>query len=392
MQRRWTVLIILALFLSTQASSPAYADDSEQQVVNLVNAERARQGLAPLAVSTELTNAARSYANAMAVGGFFGHVGRDGSTFISRDLGAGYSGATFLGENLAAGQTSPEQAFTTWMASPDHRANVLSPKATEIGVGHVYRAGSPYGHYWVQEFGNRGVKPVVARQVSSRGGARTMTAPSTLAAAPAAIKKGPTNKAAPTPAAAAPASPPASLSGVNSAEDLGRSLSAVIPDPAGTGLTVQYYQRAVLEWHPENSPRFRIQHRLLGDILYPSAEPPLRPADAPPGRSEYFPLTPNGTTGLGHFVANTTRTGQPIYFADYFDSHGGVSAFGFPKDEPRLVDGLWTQHFQAAVFQYHPEYDRDGTIPDTDLPWRYFRVQLKLLGEEYVAAEGLILR
>ena len=173
-------------------------------------------------------------------------------------------------------------------------------------------------------------------------------------------------------------------------DNLGYPRTGVIRDPMQQGdMSVQYFQRGVLEWHPENPHQYRIQRRLLGDILYPESDPPLPANEHPPGPYHYFPFSPNTPTGLGHFVADYTRTGQPIYFKQYFDSHGGVDAFGYPKEEPKLRDGLWTQRFQAAVFEYHPEYDRDGYLPGTTIPLRNYRVLLRLLGDEYIQLNHL---
>ena len=94
-------------------------------------------------------------------------------------------------------------------------------------------------------------------------------------------------------------------------------------------------------------------------------------------------------TGLGHFVADYTRDGRPIYFKQFFDAHGGVQTFGYPKEEPQLRNGRWTQRFQAAVFEYHPEFDRDGCLPGTTTPYRAYRVQLELLGDKYIQQRGL---
>ena len=97
--------------------------------------------------------------------------------------------------------------------------------------------------------------------------------------------------------------------------------------------------------------------------------------------------------GLGHFTANVAPDGSPTLFKQYFDTHGKEDAFGYPKEEPKiraLTDGQqhWTQRFQAAVFEYHQENDRDGNNPD-GIPWRNFRVQLELLGDKYIAARNL---
>jgi len=172
-------------------------------------------------------------------------------------------------------------------------------------------------------------------------------------------------------------------------DNLGYPRTPVIGDPMMGGQTVQYFQRMVLEWHPENPPAYRIQRRLLGDILYPGADPPVPITDAPPPPYHYFPFTPGQITGLGHFVANQTRSGQMIYFKDYFDSHGGVDAFGYPKEEPVRRNGMWTQRFQAAVFEYHPEFDIDGFLPGTNIPYRNYRVMLELLGDKYIELNGL---
>jgi hypothetical protein len=150
-----------------------------------------------------------------------------------------------------------------------------------------------------------------------------------------------------------------------------------------TGQLTQCFQRSVLELHPEAPPAFRIQRRLLADIVYPGADPPVSAADAPPGDSTYFPLSTDRPTGLGHFVANQTRSGHPVYFKQFFDSHGGVTAFGFPKEEPKLRGNLWTQRFQAAVLEYHPEFDRDGMLPNSSTALRTYRVQLELIGDRY---------
>jgi uncharacterized YkwD family protein len=120
----------------------------EQQMVALVNAERARYGLAPLQVDTSLVQVARLKAQDLALGGYFGHNSpRYGSPFaMMRSMGVPFHTA---GENLAGNQ-SVDRAHAALMASPGHRANILNPNYTRIGVG-AYRGG-PYGAIYVQEF------------------------------------------------------------------------------------------------------------------------------------------------------------------------------------------------------------------------------------------------
>jgi uncharacterized protein YkwD len=165
--RRVIALAAVVVGLLGSASTAQADAGFEDRVLTLVNQERAARGLAPLAASGELQSAARGHADAMATRRFFAHQGPDGSTLTGRVEGAGYRGWTFLAENIAAGQGSPERVMSSWMASPGHRDNLLSPKAREIGVAHVQRDGTEFGHYWVQDFGARpGVVPAAARSVA----------------------------------------------------------------------------------------------------------------------------------------------------------------------------------------------------------------------------------
>ena len=126
---------------------------AEDRIIDLVNAERALVGLAPLARHAGLASAAGDYAAAMAGGGTFSHISLDGSGVQDRGAAHGYAGWTFLGENLAAGQSTPERVVRAWMASPAHRANVLAAQACDIGVGRAIAPGARYDVYWVMEIG-----------------------------------------------------------------------------------------------------------------------------------------------------------------------------------------------------------------------------------------------
>ena len=390
--RRVGLVLCLCLLISTTASvgasplpeiaaQPAWADAAafEIEVISLVNQERAKAGLPALQTCSELTLSARRYSAYMAQANFFGHVGPDGSTLVTRNVAAGYVGWTYLAENLAAGQPTPRAVVDAWLASPAHRANMLSPSVSETGVG--YAAGGQYGHYWTQEFGSRRV---------------ASTAPSSQTA-PTQRSSVPTSRSSARPTVWVCPQTGHSVSGGwlsfvmehGGVDNFGYPRTEVIADPTAGGQTVQYFQRAILEYHPENPVEYRIQRRLLGDIVYPGADAPVDPQYAPPGPYHYFPFSPDQPTGLGHFVANYTRSGDLIYFKDYFDSHGGVDAFGYPKEEPKWRGGRWTQRFQAAVFEYHPEFDIDGNVPGTSIPYRNYRVQLELLGDRYIELTGL---
>ncbi|MEU3606841.1 CAP domain-containing protein [Streptomyces sp. NPDC035033] len=120
------------------------------QVIALVNAERAKAGCGPLTANATLTRAAQGHSDDMAARDFFDHTDPDGDGPGERVTAAGYPWSTY-GENIAMGQTTPEQVMDAWMNSPGHRANILNCSFEEIGVG-IHTDGGPY---WTQVFGAR---------------------------------------------------------------------------------------------------------------------------------------------------------------------------------------------------------------------------------------------
>lgn len=118
-----------------------------KQVVKLVNEERAKAGLSALSIDNNITSAALTRAKEIEKS--FSHTRPNGSNFSSALT---ENNVKFLGsgENIAYGQTSPEQVMKGWMNSPGHRANILNPKFTKIGVG--YYKNSKGISYWTQLF------------------------------------------------------------------------------------------------------------------------------------------------------------------------------------------------------------------------------------------------
>jgi uncharacterized protein YkwD len=140
-----------------QADSPtSIADDSQAQltrVLDLTNSERNKAGLPPLALSPQLTAAAQDYTQVLATSGCFAHTCGPVPDLADRDVAAGYSGWIWLGENIAGGFTTPESVVAAWMASPEHRANILSANYTDIGIGVAAWTGH-HGMCWAEEFGS----------------------------------------------------------------------------------------------------------------------------------------------------------------------------------------------------------------------------------------------
>ena len=121
----------------------------ESQVIQLTNQERAKNGLKPLAADWQLSRVARYKSTDMRDKNYFSHTSPTyGSPFtMMKNFEINYRSA---GENIAAGQRTPNEVVQSWMNSPGHRKNILSPTYTHIGVGHA--TGGNYGHYWTQMF------------------------------------------------------------------------------------------------------------------------------------------------------------------------------------------------------------------------------------------------
>lgn len=122
-------------------------DSFAEQIVTLVNEERAKAGLSPLSLHNGAVNAAQIRAEE--ISRQFSHTRPDGSSFSTALAQAGVSHRS-SGENIAYGQNSPEQVMQSWMNSAGHRANILNPDYTSIGVGHYENAAGT--DYWVQLF------------------------------------------------------------------------------------------------------------------------------------------------------------------------------------------------------------------------------------------------
>ena len=118
----------------------------EQEVVRLVNQERARYGLDALTIRADLCRYARVKSQDMHDSGYFSHTSPNyGTPFeMMRSFGITYAHA---GENIAMGYSSPAAVVSAWMDSESHRANILSASYTQLGVGYVADGG-----YWTQWF------------------------------------------------------------------------------------------------------------------------------------------------------------------------------------------------------------------------------------------------
>jgi uncharacterized YkwD family protein len=117
-----------------------------QQVIDLTNAQRSKNGLPALKADTQLNSVAQKKSLDMQQKNYFSHTSPTyGSPFdMMRDFGVTYKSA---GENIAQGQRTPQEVVTAWMNSEGHRKNILSSNFTHIGVGF-----EETGKHWTQMF------------------------------------------------------------------------------------------------------------------------------------------------------------------------------------------------------------------------------------------------
>jgi uncharacterized protein YkwD len=135
--------VCLSVLVALVATSPAAArpTTAEAALIRAVNAERVPYGLTPLRVDLRLERAARAKSSEMLRTGTFAHGDLRGRLVRYRVTGSTY------GENLAWATGSSATAtriVQRWMASPGHRANILRPAFTRIGIGR--RVGTFAGH------------------------------------------------------------------------------------------------------------------------------------------------------------------------------------------------------------------------------------------------------
>ncbi len=180
--RAAVLLASLALFAPlTPLATPAYAtsvcsnvtltpragdlEALREAVLCLVNREREAHGESPLTVNAKLVRAAQGHSEDMASADYFSHYAPDGSSPLDRMRTTGFVYSAQLGyevgENIAWGTlwlASPQSIVSSWMASPEHRANILDGGYRETGIGVSPHApaslsGGQAGGLYTQDFG-----------------------------------------------------------------------------------------------------------------------------------------------------------------------------------------------------------------------------------------------
>jgi uncharacterized protein YkwD len=133
---------------SSRAGNRVALSSLESGVLTDLNRIRVQHGLQPVKISARLTASAAQHSKEMGADGYFEHNSHDGTAFWKR-IGRWYGSNGYsywsVGENLlwSSPQVDPAGAMQLWMNSPEHRANILSPRWREIGISAVHFASAP---------------------------------------------------------------------------------------------------------------------------------------------------------------------------------------------------------------------------------------------------------
>ncbi len=119
--------------------------------------------------NVRLGNAAAEHSTDMAQSDFLDHTGSGtqsdetaqaehlsrGSRLRDRLHHHGYDQWHAIGENISGGDEDAPSAVDTWLKSPVHCANLMSPDFTEVGMMVTQKNGTQYGRYWTVDFGGK---------------------------------------------------------------------------------------------------------------------------------------------------------------------------------------------------------------------------------------------
>ena len=141
------LLLVPAAFGQQGAERQTSLQALDAGVLVQLNAIRTAHGLVPLKLNPALSAAAEDHSAQMLVDGYFAHESADGSPFWKR-LTA-YSSAAHsswsVGENLlwSSPNVDAARALQLWMASPEHRDNILTARWREIGIAAIHSESAP---------------------------------------------------------------------------------------------------------------------------------------------------------------------------------------------------------------------------------------------------------
>lgn len=144
--------LTLASCMSVFTGIETVATPASQSAVARLAAIRSENGLPALDPDPTLERAARDQATNMAVVGRMGHNTGPRHDFLSRMRAAGIRGV--YAENIAHGRFDTSRVLSVWMASSDHRANLLDPRFSRFGLAYVADPVDSDRRFWAMVLGN----------------------------------------------------------------------------------------------------------------------------------------------------------------------------------------------------------------------------------------------
>jgi uncharacterized protein YkwD len=151
------VVAVLAPVAGARTGQAARANVKLQSgILQELNALRMSHHLHTITLSPSLTTAAAAHTKDMAAHGYFAHESQNGAEFwkrVKQYYGSTGYGYWSVGENLlwSSPDVDPARAIKLWLASPEHRKNMLNPRWREIGISAVHVSAAPgvYGDHEV---------------------------------------------------------------------------------------------------------------------------------------------------------------------------------------------------------------------------------------------------
>ena len=171
--------VSLIVLTSIDAHAAIGLDDTEQRVLDLINDERARNGLGPLVATQTLDAAADWMAQDIATMPQLSHTDTLGRGLRDRLNAFDYPSNSAIRENIAAGYSGAEAVVQAWIDSPGHYANILATDIQAIGIALHQDASSSYLNFWVTDFGSIVDTPPPVAPTSGEQTTAQQPAPST---------------------------------------------------------------------------------------------------------------------------------------------------------------------------------------------------------------------
>lgn len=125
-----------------------------QQAAQMINSYRAENGLPPLRLNPQLSQAAYAHSQDLSQNDRISHFGSDGSDTLQRVRRTGYN-PRLTAENVGTGQKSLREVITGWKNSSDHNANLLLADAQEMGIAMVHNPDTKFKTFWTMVLGSQ---------------------------------------------------------------------------------------------------------------------------------------------------------------------------------------------------------------------------------------------